>query len=275
MAYAALDFIRSSGLGNRLFPWARAQLHCLSTGDILIAPRWHAIRRGPILRGGRVCGGVPVRCIPGKIWLIGNFRADRHPQVERAPLESAALTWFAGDGQFFADLAGCHEVLLTELERIVTMRVHRQVAQHLASPIVLNVRLGRDFPAPLSPDQIPTGPSRSPLSWYVETLRTVRKELGEDCPAIIVSDGTPGELAPLLREPRVALARTTLAAADLLLLARARCLIVTGGSSFSAWGAFLSQADVISKAGYPMEWFNLHLASSGKMRTMADHPASV
>ena len=57
--YALAKFDRATGLSNRLFIWARAYLHCVDTGGQLIAPKWTELRRGPILRGGLLTGGLP------------------------------------------------------------------------------------------------------------------------------------------------------------------------------------------------------------------------
>ena len=166
-----------------------------------------------------------------------------------------------------ADLRGRNEVLRQELTRIVTQNVRDQVGATVKSPIVLNVRLGRDFRMPRPGDK-QGGVVLTPIAWFVKALRWVRGESRSDVPALVVSDGAPRELELLLAEPATKLARTRLAAVDLLLLSRARYLIGTGGSSFTAWGGFLSQADVVTVEGHSMEWFNLDKASTRSVRTI-------
>jgi len=59
--------------------------------------------------------------------------------------------------------------------------------------------------------------------------------------------------------------KTRFALEDLLTLARAKVIIGSGGSSFTAWGAFLAQAHVITVQGQSLTWFNLDGASDGSV----------
>jgi hypothetical protein len=274
--YALAKFDRATGLSNRLFIWARAYLHCVGKSAQLIAPKWTEVRRGPILRGGLLTGGLPILSIPGKIWLFANFDPRAYESAPKERLEFVTENeWrpgvravvFSGYGDLFTDLRGQHEVLRKELTRIVTQNVRNQVDATAETPIVLNVRLGRDFRIPKAREE-QGGFVLTPIGWFIKALQSVRREIGSDAPALVVSDGTPRELEPLLAEPAVKLARTRLAAVDLLLLSRARYLIGTGGSSFTAWGGFLSQADVVTVEGHSMKWFNLDKASTRSVRTI-------
>lgn len=289
-AFAQAEFFRGTGLGNRLFPWARAFLFARRYGLQMLAPKWQAVRRGPLLRGGALSGGVPLFDVPGKIWLLGNFgsegyvsglprqrvlkrasRISESDDIERAVQESLRgngvplVVTFRGDGSHFKDLVGEHDVLRIELIRIAR---HRPVL-HASFPIALNVRLGRDFRrAEAASDFAHKGGLRTPVEWFARSLVRLRSDLGDStAPALVVSDGADSELAPLLRLPNVHRFRSHYAVADLLALAGSRHLIGSGGSSFTAWAGYLGQSRVVTVEGQSMGWFGLGEATSGSVET--------
>ena len=66
----AAHFPRGTGLGNRLFYWARARLFCLEHGLPMVAPRWWRPALGHLLRGT-----VSPERFAGQIALAGLFQA--------------------------------------------------------------------------------------------------------------------------------------------------------------------------------------------------------
>src|SRR5262249_26060781 len=154
-------FIRQSGIGNRLFPWARAYLFAKNHGAKLIWPNWEHFRLGALFKGG-----VRWRDFPGKIYLIGNFRPDydyltglrkqvilrtcqklaeldTHELNERSP----QLVVFDGVRGQFLDLAGSQATLKNALINIASPAVMSSLQTRLP-PIAVNIRRGKDFRDP-------------------------------------------------------------------------------------------------------------------------------
>ena len=123
-------------------------------------------------------------------------------------------------------------------------------------PIVLNVRRGKDFPE-VSSSGAAKGPVRTPLEWFISSLHAVRQIIGSPAQAFVISDGTETDLAPLLRQKNVTFVKSESPMVDLLILAKAKLLIGSGGSSFSAWGSFLGQMPTITYPGQSLQWFKL------------------
>ena len=63
-------FPRGTGLGNRLFYWARARVFCRQHGLQMVAPRWWRPALGDLLRGT-----VSPERFAGQIALAGLFQA--------------------------------------------------------------------------------------------------------------------------------------------------------------------------------------------------------
>lgn len=274
MLFVDTEFVRTSGLGNRLFPWARSRIMARELGAQCIAPEWAHLRRGPILKGG-----INYLHAARKILLVDNFlhapedvgglqrrwlraRLSAMPEAgfdtRCAESGSGTRVVFSGDGTHFRDLHGDHEFVVAQLRRIVKPKWQKLASTVPTDAIGLNIRLGRDFAqASSAQDFLTRGAIMTPVTWFVEALQFIRAVTGKCIPAIIVTDGTPDQLRPLLALPSVRHFETPAAASDLLALSRVRFLLGTGGSSFVAWASFLGRVPVLSIPGQSFNWFNL------------------
>ena len=275
--FAQPVFARGTGLGNRLFQWARCRSWCYETGARMIAPAWRRLAIGPLLRRS-----VPVDQFCGRIALVGQFvdlPEDLHPcwqwwlrmgcnvshelldgQWTLDPAEPL-LRLFNGRDDSFSRLNPHQPRLKTDWIRSVAP-LHRQRVDRMAvEPIGINIRLGRDFAPPSPTDG--SGYSwigwlqQTPLSWFVETLSLIREHAGWCVPAVVVSDGSASQLAALLHLPNVTWLAPSNAVVDLLTLSRTRLLLGSGSSTFSAWAAFLGQQPVFTAPGHPFSRLNL------------------
>lgn len=272
--YCEAAFGRGSGFGNRLFPWARCRVFSERTGVPMLAPQWVQPRVGPALRGG-----IQLRAYHRQILLMGLFGTDGYvgglrrawvsataPRVNEPRGtdlldlpggEKAVVVSFAGDGNFFQDLEGQREFVLGRLRAEARSKWVR-LADDRAAPIGINVRCGNDFKqAQTYDDFLSKGTIKTPIAWFVSSLRALRDAAGRDVPAVVVSDGTREQLRELLDLPGVRFARPGCAISDLLILAQAKILIGSGGSSFSAWASYLSGAPTITHPGQSLQWFKV------------------
>ena len=272
VVYARVKYTYASGLGNRLWPWARCVVYSHLHGVPMVKPLWlWPMRIGPLVKQR-----MPVATWPGHLYMnlfrarpaevTGSVRLHamlRSPEIpEPASLdtppqaEDGAVT-FTGEGGMFAPLLG-HEALVRNAIRTMTKERWLRVVDRPAQvPIGIHVRRS-DFKVATQASQFVTeGFLRTPLSWFVEALRLVRRELGVDAPAHVVSDGRAEELRALLREPNMNFVTEGSPISDMLLLSRASVLIGSGGSSFSGWAAFLGEMPVVVHPGQDLRWFKL------------------
>lgn len=276
MLYAQVAFDRGAGLGNRLFPWARAKIFCRINGARLLSPRWCQFRIGPLLRGG-----IDLGTFHRQFLLMQNFRGGREyihgferlkariystvtlePSNFRDRLdndsETSLIVTFQGDRDRFQSLHGFEQYIFDEI-LAMTRRRWLMLAECLDQVcIAANVRCARDFRDPDLPDPSkPSVPIRTPLRWFLETVRIIRRQCGFQVPVVVVSDGTTKELADLLSMPEVRFVRPGCAISDLIILSRSKILLASGGSSFSAWAAFLGKMPVVTWPGQTLDRFGL------------------
>ena len=255
-----------AGLANRLFPWARCKLFSLQHRVRMLAPNWLQLKIGPTLRGEsdpRLYGGQ-FRPAPGELWglrkyaIIGACQSVKEPgDSDQTLFENGTVVVFEGMKKYFDPLNEHVTLLRAELVKSVRPVWLEKVAALQLPPVGLHVRLG-DFAVPKSADELRTrGGVRTPMSWYVDSLRVIRRLSGGITPAFVVSDGGQSELAELLAMPEVTLLRSGSAVGDLLALSKSKLIIATGGSSFSAWASFLGESPVVSVPGQSLAWFNL------------------
>jgi hypothetical protein len=114
--------------------------------------------------------------------------------------------------------------------------------------IAIHVRCG-DFGQGINFQALRAGHrnARLPIAWYRDMLDGIRTRIGP-VPVRIFSDGDDVELRPLLSVDGVTRMPGRHAVTDMLAMAQAK-LIISSGSGFSMWGAYLGQVPRICFPG--------------------------
>jgi Glycosyl transferase family 11 len=268
------EFNRSMGLGNKLFPWARAYCATQILDAIQVEPRWFALRNAAFLRGG-----IDYRNLLGKVFLYNNFKSDpaainrlyieiqirlRAIQYQKYYLSdlkdlksqifSDCYVIFRSDrAHHFSDLAEYRHAIKQKLQQLSQSRAHWQSP---AEPfIAINYRSGNDFTAHTT-----DGPhAKTDLNWFIRAIYWVRQHFGS-LPVYVVSDGGSQHLAYMLQGIEgCQIKQSETAIEDLLFLSKANILLASGNSSFSAWAAFLSGADSYSSKATPLDKWHINV----------------
>jgi hypothetical protein len=232
----------------------------------MLAPRWHQLKIGPLLRGERdlrtyrgLFRSTPEQ-ITGLKRVYLELTAERISEYAPSAAENggrrALLREFAGMEGHFRALRGSEHVIRRELIRATRSKWVDLASRSDLPTIGIHVRAGDFAIAQSDSDFRHRGAVRTPLSWFVMVLGALRAQ-SPGLTAFVVSDATDRALAPLLSLDGMARVDTGSAIGDLLTLSRARVLLGSGGSSFSAWAAYLGETPVITIDGQSLEWFEL------------------
>ena len=243
----------------------------------MLSPQWVTGRIGPLLRGG-----IDLTCYKNQILLLDLFKKkegdlggmrkmllqsmavkeiepDTFKLIQIEPPSKDVIIVFQGDKNHFNDLYGWENFILEELHTITKAKWLKLVDSRKDIPIAINVRLGNDFKKATSESDFYTkGAIKTPLEWFVKSLLLIRETVGFPAKAFVVSDGKEEDLQPLLSLENVTFVRPGCAISDLLVLSKAKILIASGGSSFSAWASFLGQMPTISHPGQSLSWFKIN-----------------
>lgn len=251
--------VGSTGLGNRLLPWARCLIYARLHSLPMLATRWAQLPVGSFRRRDaepRLYANLfsrPATDIGGwrRLYIRAFAKKLSEPDslVDAMPMpEGLNLVVFAGLGNQFRQLQGWNETIGKEL-RAMTRRSWREKAEAISKPFVgIHVRRG-DFQRVATGANVPHKHNViTPLGWFIAALKLVRAQALRNIPAVVTSDGTRDELAALLELDNVQLVSTGSAIGDLLLLSRSSVLLASG-STFSAWASYLGQVPTLSYPG--------------------------
>ncbi len=244
--------LAGGGLGNMLFPWARAHVWAKEQEAAVLCPTWPQLKLGPALRRERDLRTYAFQFHPAPDEVTGIERtlalavceqvSEQGVFMRRGLPQAGLLRRFSGLRDYFISLRGHGLFLRARLEQAIEQRLLSRGMP--AASIAVHVRCG-DFRVPPEEwaERLPEGglppQFRLPLRAVVEALRDVLSVAPG--PVRVYSDGTDRELGPLLEMPGVERSRGRSAVAEMLEMADARILIGTPHSTFSLWSAFLGR----------------------------------
>jgi hypothetical protein len=183
-------------------------------------------------------------------------RASRIPEVGapgNAPASATTdeLVVVRGLGQFFSGMQA-HRMLIRQRMLEVAQPGVAGTCREVKPFLGIHVRRG-DFATPSNQDaKLHSRQTyRLPLEWYVSALRAMRDAVGK-VPVSVYSDGTDGELGPLLAEPDCVRRDAGTAMGDLLSLSQSAAMIGSN-STFSMWASFVGNVPSVWAPGFPTQ----------------------
>ncbi|MBZ0171171.1 MAG: hypothetical protein K8E66_02205, partial [Phycisphaerales bacterium] len=249
------------GLGNMLFPWARAEVFCERTGARMIAPQWtHLNKIGPLLRKetdlryytnlfdnrGYVRGPARWSALLLRK-LVKSDEAERLIADGKADQLNKSLIDFKGyDDWFREDLPRHRDFVRRRLDAITAPAVKKQIAE-FDTPLDVVVHIRRGDMRVLEPGEEFGGRRIHAESeaFFVAVIEQVRTVVG-DRPLTVFTNARPGELSRVPGLPGVHHAPGHHSAlTDMWLMSRAKVLITSSLSSFSAWASYLGGTPTI------------------------------
>jgi len=240
-----------TGLGNMLLTWSRGYLFARLNGLEMVTSGWGGIHWGAWLRWERK-----------KRMYGGYFREDgfwkkremaRRSRTAQLVVEPAVEKFqgAAGDDiiflfnevspgkDLFAPMRPHREAVRQGITNMLSPRLARQLEGYEAPAIAVHIRRG-DFKI---------GNHITPLAFFIQAIALARETSGRRLPVMVFTDAPPSEIKEVLELPDVSMATEKADILDILLMSRSKMIVLSQSSTFSYWGAFLSDAIVIRPAG--------------------------
>lgn len=257
----AYPIVGRAGLGNMLFPWARAEIFARQHRTGLIRPVWNTVRIGPYLRREPLkrhyvgyfnhadhIGGL------GRLTYLARGRwieETRAGELDPHGLQSKKLlvVIFRGLADYFTPLRGEQVFIRARLWQM-TRHEFRPSSAAGRPFIAMHIRRGDLTRMGLPSEQIAQLPQITPIDWFVAMAHAVRRHKQLDAvPIIVFTDGSDEEVSEVLRVDGVRLYQSGAAIADLWALSGASLLFASGFSTFSMWASYLGGMPTIYAPG--------------------------
>jgi hypothetical protein len=255
----ALPLVGRAGLGNALFPWARAELFARRYGARVLAPYWGSLRLGPHLRRE-----------PDKRRYAGLFLAEHHTTGYRRLIVAAlgrrvseqeldiireprrllqpSVVEFSGMADLFSPLVGEGPFIRHQLWHMTTKALRSSDCPQRGRFIAMHVRRGDITRQGFTERQLAAVNQYTSLSWFASMVQAVRQVLRR-VPIVVFTDGSHDEVIELIRIGDVRLHQRQSAITDLWELAHASLLFASGFSTFSMWASYLGGMPTIYAPG--------------------------
>lgn len=236
-----------TGLGNMLLTWSRGFLFARLNGLEMVTSGWGAIRWGSWLRWERkkrMYGGYFKE---DSFWkkrrIARRARAVQlvvEPVVEKYPGSAGSDTVFlfneVSPGQdLFGPMRSHRELIRQGIIDMLSPRLARELEGYKDPAISLHIRRG-DFKL---------GNPITPLAFFIHAIKLAREVSGRCLPVMVFTDAAPSEIKEVLELPEVSMATEKADILDILLMGRSRMVVLSRSSTFSYWGAFLSDGIVV------------------------------
>jgi hypothetical protein len=254
-------YLFGAGLGNCLFPWARAVVASDHYGLPLLPPVWTRFTSGAGFRtalkgifgpklSSRTYRGLfseppffPNQV--GQIWKIQSSpKRDESllSDLVRMGVKHDTVVVFHGSRGKFTSLLEHQQLVTKAFCKMIRPEILDGAGDRPLIRFACHVRLG-DF-NPAGVERATTlDNARLPMEWYIAKIRQI-SERWPGSTIDLFSDGTAGELAPFLQLSNVRRLTFGNPLADLLAMSRSS-LLVCNGSTFSAWAAYLGNMPTI------------------------------
>jgi hypothetical protein len=239
------------GLGNMLLIWGRAFAFAHEHKLDMFIGKWWGVRWGVWFRKEKY-----------KRLYWGYFKEDGI--LKRLQLFSYQLTAtkviepkgclkdikgknlfifkeFESHGDYFQGLKPYRIEIKQALYDILSPAIIKQLGQYEKPVIGMHVRRG-DFKY---------GSTITPLKFFVDAIVNIRSITFGQLPVTIFTDAMPEEISEVLELPFVKIAEAKADILDILLLSQSDICILSIGSTFSFWAAFLSDGIILK---HPEEW---------------------
>ena len=242
------------GLGNLLFPWARAVAFASHHNLQRINSTWKTVKIGPILRGefdkrfySDLFEEHEIGGLKKFLLLQTSQKIPENQALEALKIESKRprVIVFEGLEGSFHPILNDHAIVKEELLKIVLPHHKEAVETFDNRGINVHIRMG-DFAVAPNEEFLRKGHwnYRLPLQWYIDVVQNIRNEIGSSIPVNIFSDGTDEELSDILKLPNVQRQFLGSAISDMLALSESQ-LLIASASTFSMWASYLGRIPVI------------------------------
>jgi hypothetical protein len=276
-------FGRGAGLGNELYPWAKAWLAAQAIGGTALPPAFGLNHRQYWRYFGTsrldwLSHRALLKTLPCYRFTEQDYRSTGEHDFRKAVAMFAERLGWKERRLFTLEVSGMWGGFLAvrEARDFILARLYaaRGTAENLTDwrarlgpdrlVVAVHIRAGDFKAADVNVNYRGCFNRALPLAWYMAVCDQLRHHFGDKVQFQLFTDGQPEALAPFIQRfsPVTGFHQRDTVCSDLLAMASAD-LLICSVSSFSLWGAFLSRA--------PYVWFAPQLQEEQGMLSLWGH----
>jgi hypothetical protein len=231
----------NAGLGNKMLTFSRAFCYAKEHDLKLYTVNWISFQMGTLLRLER---SLRIYNYFEKREILSAFRLFSKKIVRKREHEGALFnsekkyyifSKIFIDNDYFIGLRENRVLIKEELIRILKKDVQNQIEKLVKPDVSLHIRRG-DFK---------NGSTLTGLSYFIDVLKFIKSKVQRELNIVVFSDGNDEELSDILKIEGVSRAIKQPDIVDIFQMSKSKIFVPSIGSTFSYWGAFLSNGIVI------------------------------
>ena len=249
-----------AGLGNQLFPLAKALVFSHINDMKLVVTGYHRIKAGPYLRReknkrkykafftfqrsvlGELRDKLRVKRYLARYQVINDPGLSVVNEKEKKAFVFKSLSHYS---DYFNELKDHRELAISLLYTVIKPEILIGLSKIKAPQIAIHIRMGDFRKLKANEDFNKVGSVRTPMDYFITMIETIRMINGKCLPVHVFTDGHPLELKELFALPEIQLVEGNTDITDLLLMSKSKLIITSAGSTFSYWSGYLSEAVII------------------------------
>lgn len=147
---------------------------------------------------------------------------------------------------YFLHIRENRDLVLEQFTSTLSRSINEKWQKKGTIEIGVHIRLG-DFRALQTNENFSkVGQTRTPLTYFINLIKQIRNINGKTLSVTIFSDGQKADLQEIFELPNVKMAEEDNDIGQLLHLSKSKLIILSAGSTFGQWAAFLSSAIIIN-----------------------------
>jgi hypothetical protein len=249
----------NAGLGNKLFTWGHGVIFAKKNELRHYSIGWTKIKIGPILRRETSLrfyrNYFKSSVLVSKIKFIF-FKKSREvilksyldcQKTENVDVDSLYIFnevphW----SDYFKGLRENQEFVVDVFFKSLSPKIYDEYLKKKEPVIGVHIRMGDFKKVAATQDFSKVGHARTPMQYFIDVISQLRTASEITLPVTIFSDGNANELSEVLSLPNVYLAEDDLDILQMLHLSKSKIIVLSAGSTFGQWAAFLSNAAIIN-----------------------------
>jgi hypothetical protein len=147
---------------------------------------------------------------------------------------------------YFLNIRENRKLVIEKIENCLSISILKELDKKEEPTIGVHIRMG-DFRKLKDTEKFSkVGAVRTPFEYFKNLINKIRQENSATLDVTIFSDGNANELSEILNMPNVKLAEKDTDVMQMLHLSKSKIIILSAGSTYGQWAAFLSSAAIIN-----------------------------